>query len=195
MPACSEKPPALAQRPVFGDLLGHWRQRLQRERFLPAARTECDAPVGTVLIEEAGSEVFTSRDVARDDMQGAAFADRITAPWTGGEPLEIRAEEGFRIPLPPGIDSERRTYTSGTLVAEAVDGSRLVLDAGNGDPASVTLTVEADGSASAFTVAVGDELQIPCTPSRDGDSREVLPRTFDLGDDFRAYAIASGRDG
>lgn len=127
-------------------------------KALSVERYQSTGGRGAVLIEDAST--FVTDDNVEQSNQ-ASFEATVTAPWTGGEPLEISTSEQF-------VDSdlfepfEQVRYTQGSLTAEAADGSTLILDAANGDPDSFTLTVEAQGSASSFTIPWQPDNLLPC---------------------------------
>ena len=152
-------------------------------RRIDISNFETAVPDGAVSIRNARSEAYAILNPGSTEAQSATFTAQVRAPWTDGEELEIRTEELFDIALPPGIDSEEESYTSGILVAEAADGSRLVLDAGNGDPGSFTLTIEVNGGTSSFTVEVNDDVRIPCVDvSGFGGVEASRACELDLGD-------------
>lgn len=152
-------------------------------RRIGVERYEASGPDGAVSIEEAVSAVSDSRPADGAPALGATFTARVSAPWTDGEPLEIRTEEPFAIGVPPGIGSDEESYVSGVLVAEAADGSLLRLEADNGDVGSYTVTIEAQGGVSAFTVPVSEETSIPCLVGT-GDEGEGPACELDLGNRF-----------
>lgn len=94
----------------------------------------------------------------------AAF--RIQSPATGNRPLEVRISEPFE------QEAENACYVRGRLEVDAVDGTRLVAVADNGDPASFRLEVHQGGEAVArdvpwSAVAWPGALLVPRVPNDD----------------------------
>ncbi|MEE9321473.1 MAG: hypothetical protein V3U76_13565 [Granulosicoccus sp.] len=91
----------------------------------------------TMLLELVDSPALTKRSIE------AAF--ELSAPWTLEQSVTITTPEAFSNFGASG------TYESGILKAIAADGSSLELNADNGDPLSVTVTVVEAGTTSSFT--------------------------------------------
>jgi len=110
-----------------------------------------------LLIEGASTSLDSTSD---DQTFNGFFRAKITAPWTNNEQLVVSSTK-FSAPN-NGQGGDRVVYTSGSLTAEAADGSSLNLNADNGDPDSFTLTIESDGSTSSFNVIWTVDNLLPC---------------------------------
>lgn len=161
---------------IDGGVYGPFYDEIERELLDgPGRRVTSDS-----LADGVRTVVSTCRDGGRTTERISGGAQTLVVEFEAnacriGEREfagSLRTDREFDIVDPPRIESDRVTCTSGRLVVEAADGSRLVLDAANGDPSAVSLLVESNGSSAVFTVPVGDRLQIPCTADRrPGESR------------------------
>lgn len=93
----------------------------------------------------------------------------VTAPQTSDNTLSVITEQPF-------VTNERNgTYTQGSLLIVAIDGSELRVQAANGDPASFQVDISSDGSASSFTVPWSGHLRLRCLASP--DETNAIPDT------------------
>ena len=116
-----------------------------------------------VSLEEGGQSVFELSGA--DTRLAATFPYRrylggeftVRSAATGGGALQVRTPEPLEENLigQEGVGEEfaMPRFDTGTLEITAADGSRLTLDADNGDPATVDVTVTAGGESETFTDA------------------------------------------
>ena len=109
----------------------------------------------TVLSDASFENLFmlaeppSSRPPPVEEYERSLAADfTVAAPWSGGESITVTTDTPFG-----DFSLDGGAYLSGVLVASAAtDGSALVLDAGNGEPSSASVTVTEAGATSGFTV-------------------------------------------
>ena len=104
---------------------------------------------GIAAYELSDATSFFSTTVPFERTMSGGFT--LTSAETGGVPITANVTDEFRFSVrPEGENWDRRDdprFTTGTLELSAPDGSRLVLDADNGDFDTVDITVtDGDGS-------------------------------------------------
>lgn len=82
----------------------------------------------------------------------------VTALWLGdnGQSLEVQTTQVFMGMQPDDF------YTSGTMLVTASDGSSLSINADNGDPATVQVTLNVSGVTQSDTLNWDDLLRLAC---------------------------------
>ena len=76
---------------------------------------------------------------------------KLTSPGTNAQPLTVRTAADFRHQYVDGIDTYTDapwTFEQGRMTVTAEDGSRLDVDAGNGDPSTYKVTVTNGGRST-----------------------------------------------
>ena len=114
----------LAQRPVFGELLGNRRQRLQRERLLPAARAECDAigdRGGSQLLERSGFDVVAA---SKSGVLGVAF-NEASALEEAADAVRERGGQGVQLGARRRRHAAKAQRAVGMLDVDAVEDEHV----------------------------------------------------------------------
>lgn len=103
----------------------------------------------------------------------------MTSPATGGETLDVATIEDlsyFDERDGDSIGDAEFIYTTGGLSVTAADGSRVLLNAGNGDVTTFDLTVESGGTSETITIPAErlmSRVTICNDPSFSFDGRDV----------------------
>lgn len=97
-------------------------------------------------------------DEASDASESRNFSVSFSldAVWSGGKTLTAKTLEEF------GSFGDQNTYGKGAIEVTAEDGSKILIDAANGDPDTYQVTIQSEGGSSSVTLNWGGYAKLPC---------------------------------